>query len=62
MGWIIWVLLGAVAVLGLAIWSIKRHKDPHLQLESRASIDELIPSLSGISLGMAIPGNAVEIF
>jgi len=62
MGWVISVLLGAVAILGLAVWSIKRHKDPHLQLESRESIDELIPSLSGMSLGMAIPGNAVEIF
>jgi len=62
MGWVISVLLGAVVILGLAVWSIKRHKDPHLQLESRESIDELIPSLSGMSLGMAIPGNAVEIF
>ena len=51
----------AVAVLGLAIWSIKRHKDPHLELESREPIDELIPSLAGLSLGMAIRGNAVQI-
>lgn len=62
MGWIIWVLIGAVALLALAIWSIKRHKDPHLQLAARESIDELIPSISGVSLGMAIGGNAVEIF
>jgi cardiolipin synthase len=62
MGWITSVLLGVVAILVVAIWSIKRHKDPHLQLESREPIGELIPSLSGISLGMAIPGNAVEIF
>ena len=62
MDWIIFLLLGAVVVLGLAVWSIKRHKDPHLQLDTRESIDELIPSISGMSLGMAIPGNAVEIF
>jgi cardiolipin synthase len=62
MAWINLVLLVAVAVLGLAIWSIKRHKDPHLQLESREPLDKLIPSISGMSLGMAIRGNAVEIF
>ena len=62
MTWIIVVLLIAVLVLGLAIWSIKRHKDPHLALESREPLDKLIPSISGLSLGMAIRGNAVEIF
>ena len=62
MGWIIPVLVGAVVLLGLAIWSIKRHKDPHLRLDSREPVEKLIPSISGISLGMAVRGNAVEIF
>ncbi|HEV3007827.1 MAG TPA: phospholipase D-like domain-containing protein [Burkholderiales bacterium] len=62
MTWIILALLVAVAVLGLAIWSIKRHKDPHLELETTETLDNLIPSISGVSLGMAIRGNAVEIF
>jgi cardiolipin synthase len=61
MSWITVALFFAVALLGLAIWSAKRHKDPHLQLESREPIDELIPSLSGMSLGMSTRGNAVEI-
>ena len=56
------MLVLAVAILGLAIWSIKRHKDPHLTLESREEIAQLIPSISGVSLGMAMRGNAVEIF
>jgi cardiolipin synthase len=61
--WTIAVLLVAVAVLGLAIWSIKRHKDPHLEhLDSDRPLEELIPSLAGMALGMPIPGNAVEIF
>jgi len=60
--WITAVLVLAVALLGLAIWSIKRHKDPHLQLDSREPIEKLVPSISGMSLGMAIRGNAVEIF
>jgi cardiolipin synthase A/B len=61
MSWITLVLLLAVALLGVAIWSIKRHKDPHLQLESREPVEQLIASISGLSLGMAIRGNAVEI-
>jgi cardiolipin synthase A/B len=62
MSWVVAVLVGVVALLAVAIWSIKRHKDPHLQLAARESIDELIPSISGVSLGMAFRGNAVEIF
>jgi len=62
MTWINLTLIVAVALLGVAIWSIKRHKDPHLELESSESLDQLIPSISGMSLGMAIRGNAVEIF
>jgi cardiolipin synthase A/B len=62
MNWINAVLVLAVVVLGVAIWSIKRHKDPHLELKSEAPLEELIPSIAGLSLGMAIRGNAVEIF
>jgi len=58
---IIATLLVVIALLGLAIWSIKRHKDPHLSLNTELPIDELIPSLAGISLGMPIAGNAVEV-
>jgi cardiolipin synthase len=62
MTWINVTLLVAVALLGLAIWSVKRHKDPHLQLESREPIENLVASISGMSLGMAIRGNAAEIY
>ncbi len=62
MGWINVILVGTVLLLGLAIWSIKRHKDPHLALKTDDSLDGLIPSISGMSLGMAIRGNSVEIF
>jgi cardiolipin synthase A/B len=62
MNFIVAVLLVAVALLGIAIWSIKRHKDPHLELDTDAPLDELVASLSGMALGMPIPGNALEIF
>jgi cardiolipin synthase len=60
--WTIGALLVAVVVLGIAIWSIKRHKDPHLEhLDSDQPLEDLITSISGLALGMPIPGNAVEI-
>ena len=62
MNWIVVVLLGAVILLGISVWSIKRHKDPHLELESDLPIEDLLPSIAGMSLGMTIHGNAVEIF
>src|SRR5687767_8569500 len=62
MTWITLILVAAVLVLGIAIWSIKRHKDPHLALKTDESLDTLMPSISGVSLGMAMRGNAVEIF
>jgi cardiolipin synthase len=62
MGWITAILICAVLLLGLAIWSIKRHKDPHLALKTDDSLDGLIASISGMSLGMAIRGNSAEIF
>ena len=62
------VLTVVVAALGCAllltvvvIWSIKRHRDPHLRIESNAPLAELLPSLSGLTHGVALKGNAVEI-
>ena len=62
------VMLVVVAVLGCAlalavvvIWSIKRHRDPRLRIESDAPLAELLPSLSGLTYGVALKGNAVEI-
>ena len=58
---IVALLLLVVALLGLAIWSIKRHKDPKLTLETDVPLERLVRSLAGIALGMPIEGNAVEL-
>jgi cardiolipin synthase len=50
-----------VLLLSIVIWSIKRHRDPKLHIECSSPIDELIPSLAGLTLGTAVPGNAVEV-
>ena len=44
-------LLAVIVVLVLVIWSIKRHRDPILDIECDAPIDELLPSLAGLTLG-----------
>src|SRR5687768_3424645 len=50
-----------VLLLSIVIWSIKRHRDPKLHIECSASIDELMPSLAGLTLGTAVGGNSVEV-
>jgi cardiolipin synthase len=51
-----------IAVLLLVIWSIKRHRDPDLEIECDSGIEDLMPSLAGLALGSAVDGNSVEIF
>lgn len=54
-------LLLLIIVMGLVIWSIRRHRDPHLTIECDAGIDTLMPTLAGITLGSVIDGNCVEV-
>jgi cardiolipin synthase len=55
------VLLSLVILLGLVVWSIRRHRDPDLDIECDSSIDQLIPTLAGLTLGTAIGGNTAEV-
>ena len=56
------ILLTLVVVLILVIWSIRRHRDPSLQINCDDPINELMPSLSGLTLGTAVAGNKVEVY
>ncbi|MGK6311283.1 phospholipase D-like domain-containing protein [Variovorax sp. DT-64] len=60
-GWILLALATLVIVLGLVIWSIRRHRDPRLVVECDASIADLLPSLSGLTQGTVYEGNSVEL-
>ena len=53
---------GLVVLLSIVIWSIRRHRDPRLHIDCEAPIDELGPTLAGLTLGTAVPGNSVEVF
>jgi cardiolipin synthase A/B len=50
-----------VLLLSIVIWSIKRHRDPKLHIECSSPIDELMPSLAGLTLSTAVAGNFVEV-
>ena len=52
----IWIALSiaVVVLLLIVIWSIRRHRDPELHIESDSPIDELMPSLAGLTLGTAV--------
>jgi cardiolipin synthase len=56
------IILGVVVFFVVVIWSIKRHRDPTLRVVHQGSIDDLIPSLAGLTLSTAIEGNSVEVF
>ena len=59
---VIGLLVAISIVLLLVIWSIKRHRSPHLHIESDQPIEKLVGSLAGLCLGTPIAGNSVEIF
>jgi cardiolipin synthase len=63
-GWLsvgIALLVALVVLLGLAIWSIKRHRDPKLRASHGAHIRDLLTSLAGLSLATPVSGNQVEV-
>ena len=57
-----WLSLGVVVLLLIAvIWSIRSHRDPILKIDSTSAIDELIPTLAGLTLSTPLAGNSVEV-
>lgn len=55
------LLVLTAVIMGLVIWSIKRHTDPDLHIECDSPIDKLTASLAGLTLGTPVDGNTVEI-
>jgi len=56
------VILGVtVFFLMVVIWSIKRHREPRLRIESDAPIAELLPSLAGLTHSTLVEGNSAEV-
>ena len=55
------VLFALSVFLVVFIWSIKRHRDPHLHIDCDAPLADIIPSLAGLTHGVEVAGNAVQI-
>jgi cardiolipin synthase len=56
------LLLAVIFFLLFVIWSMRRHREPHLKIETDGSFESLVTSLAGLSLGTPIAGNRAEIF
>ena len=54
-------IAGTIGFFILLIWSMKRHRDPKLTVDCDAPIEELLPSLAGLTLGTVVEGNSVEV-
>jgi cardiolipin synthase len=48
-------------LLSIVMWSHRRHRNPKLRVQCMSSIERLVPSLAGLSLSTAVPGNSVEV-
>lgn len=59
--WFVILLIVAIAVLLLILWSVKRRRRPHLRLELIDGLDELKRSLSGLMQGTIVGGNRIEL-
>lgn len=46
---LVFVLLLVAIIFGVVIWSIRRHRDPKLEIACDAPVDELIASIAGIT-------------
>ncbi len=55
------IFLAIITILVIVIWSIRRHRDPKLKIESESPIEDLIPSLAGLTLSTPIAGNSAEL-
>lgn len=51
-----------IAALLFVIWTLISRRYPSFRIESDAPIEDLIPSLAGLSHGALIGGNSVELF
>ena len=58
--WVLVLLVLAIVALIVILWSVKRRKRPHLVLEE-TGIDDLMPSIAGVTQGTIVDGNRVEL-
>jgi cardiolipin synthase len=57
----VWLSFALIAVLLLVIYSIRWHRSPIVAVKCESTIDKLMPSLSGLTLGTPVAGNRVDV-
>lgn len=63
MVFIAWTLawLGVVCLLVAILWSIRRQRDITLRIRSSGRIEQMLPTLAGLTLSPVVAGNSVEL-
>jgi cardiolipin synthase len=59
--WMFGLMGLAIVLLMIILWSVKRRRRPHLDLQAEADFDDLIPSIVGVTQGTMLDGNTVEL-
>jgi cardiolipin synthase A/B len=58
---VIAILVAVIVFLLIVIWSIRRHREPRLTIETDAPLETLLPTLAGHTHSGLSEGNAVEL-
>ena len=59
--WILIVLVGAVVVLALLLWSVQRERETHVRVPDIDRFAEALPSIASLTHAAVLPGNRVEV-
>ncbi|HYC58667.1 MAG TPA: cardiolipin synthase [Thermoanaerobaculia bacterium] len=59
--WVFALMALAILALTLILWSVKRRRRPHLEMQSESELHDLVPSLVGMTQGTMLDGNKIEL-
>jgi cardiolipin synthase A/B len=58
--WVLALMGLAIVVLMIILWSVKRRRRPHLELEE-TGMEDLMASIAGVTQGTIVDGNRIEL-
>jgi len=59
--WVFALMVLALVVLVVILWSVKRRRRPHLAMRAEGELDALIPAIVGMTQGTVLGGNRIEL-
>jgi cardiolipin synthase len=60
--WVVVLLALAIFAMAIILWSVKRRRRPHLVVQSGADLEDLIPSIVGVTQSTMMEGNRIALF